>query len=421
MSEINIKPREQRAIIESLKSGIVPKIGIQHIQVGRSREIAEMRKDFDLISSGGAKTRFIIGDYGCGKTFFLTLSKLLAHESNLVVASADVSINKVLSSSDGKPRALFGEFINNLSTKTKPDGGALKPIIEKWATSHFKSCQEINVEEIHNLLRPLERYVNSYDFSKVITEYLLAYDRGDEIQMSNALRWLRAEYSTKTEAKKDLGVRTIINDSEIYDYLKLYAGFVTLAGYDGLVVNVDELAILQRLHSTIRNKNYEVILSVINDSMQGSTEHIGFIFSGTPEFLEDKYKGLYSYGALESRLADNPFSKKGLEDLSGPVIRLSNLSPEELYVLFLNIRNVFAMGNKDKYLVTDPEIQQYLQWSLNRLGAQAYLSPRESNKTFVGLLTQLENYPDTSVSDYLGHLTITPDKSEEDALFEFKQ
>ncbi|MCK9313250.1 MAG: ATP-binding protein [Methanocorpusculum sp.] len=419
MTETIIKKREKIVIIDSLKSGLVPKIGIQHIQVGRSREIAEMQKDFELISSCGSKTRFIIGDYGCGKTFFLTLSKLVAHEFNLVVVSADISINKILSSSDGKARALFGELINNMSTKTKPDGGALKSIIEKWATLHFSSSQEITIENIHNLLFPLERYVNSYDFSKVITEYLLAYDSGDEIKMSNTLRWLRAEYTTKTEAKNDLGVKTIIDDSNIYDYLKLYAGFVTLAGYNGLVVNIDELAVLQRLQSQIRNRNYEVILSIINDSMQGSTEHIGFIFGGTPAFLEDKYKGMYSYGALESRLADNPFSKKGMEDLSGPVIRLSNLSPEELYVLFINIRNVFAMGDKSKYLVTDSEIKQFLEWSLNRLGAQAYLSPRESNKNFVGLLTQLENYPETSVSDFLGTLKITISNND-DELVDFK-
>ena len=419
MTETIIKKREKIVIIDSLKSGLVPKIGIQHIQVGRSREIAEMQKDFELISSCGSKTRFIIGDYGCGKTFFLTLSKLVAHEFNLVVVSADISINKILSSSDGKARALFGELINNMSTKTKPDGGALKSIIEKWATLHFPSSQEITIENIHNLLFPLERYVNSYDFSKVITEYLLAYDSGDEIRMSNTLRWLRAEYTTKTEAKNDLGVKTIIDDSNIYDYLKLYAGFVTLAGYNGLVVNIDELAVLQRLQSQIRNRNYEVILSIINDSMQGSTEHIGFIFGGTPAFLEDKYKGMYSYGALESRLADNPFSKKGMEDLSGPVIRLSNLSPEELYVLFINIRNVFAMGDKSKYLVTDSEIKQFLEWSLNRLGAQAYLSPRESNKNFVGLLTQLENYPETNVSDFLGTLKITISNND-DELVDFK-
>ena len=289
MSETIIKPREKKAIVGSLKVGIVPKIGIQHIQVGRSREIAEMLKDFESISSGGATTRFIIGDYGCGKTFFLTLAKLVAHESNLVVAFADISISKVLSSSDGKARALFSELINNLSTKTKPDGGALQSIIEKWATSVIKSGLEINIENIHKSLLPLEKYVNSYDFSKVITEYLLAYDRGDDIQMSNALRWLRAEYTTKTEARNDLGVRTIINDSEIYDYLKFMLDFCDLAWYNGLVVNIDELASYKGFQSQIRNKNYKVLcrLSMIN---KGSTEHMVY-FQRDSCIFEENTKG----------------------------------------------------------------------------------------------------------------------------------
>ena len=406
MNKIKLKSKERNAIIESLKSGIVPKIGLQHIQVGRTQEIEEMIKDFNLISEGGAKSRFIIGEFGSGKTFFLTLAKLVAHEKNLVVMSADITTEKVLCSNDGKARALFSELINNMSTKTKPDGGALKSIIERWAEKVLRGNQDISVEEVHKLLLPLEKHVSSYDFSKVIATYLDSYKNCNEIKMSQALRWLRAEYTTKTEARQDLGVRTIIDDNNFYDYLKLFAEFVRLAGYNGLIVNVDELAIIARLHSNIRNKNFERILNIINDSLQGATEHIGFIFGGTPEFLEDSYKGMYSYGALQTRLADNPFSKKEMKDLTGPVIRLDNLSQEELYVLFHNIRNVFAGLDENKYLINEEGIQKFLCWILNRLGSSAFLSPRESIKHFVGLLSQLENYPDTVLEDFLGKIDL---------------
>ena len=414
MDKIKIKPKEKSAIIESLKAGIVPRIGLQHIQVGRKQEIEELIKDYNLVSQGGAKARFIIGEYGSGKTFFLTLSKLIAHEKNLVVVSADITTEKVLCSSDGKSQALFSELINNMSTKTKPDGGALKSIIERWASGVLQNNEDINEEEIHKLLLPLEKYCSSYDFSKVIANYLNSYRNCDEIKMSQALRWLRAEYTTKTDARNDLGVRTIIDDTNFYDYLKLFAGFIRLAGYGGLIVNIDELAILARLKSNIRNKNFERILNIINDSLQGATEYIEFIFGGTPEFLEDKYKGMYSYGALETRLADNPFSKDGLKDLTGPVIRLDNLSQEELYVLFHNIRNVFAEYDESKYLVAENGIQIFMQWILSRLGAKAYLSPRESIKNFVGLLSQLQNYPDTSIEDFLGKIKIEDSVMQED-------
>lgn len=410
MEKIKIKAKEKNAIIESLKAGIVPKIGLQHIQVGRADELKEIIKDYALIADGGAKIRFIIGDYGSGKTFFLTLSKLIAHEKNLVVLSADITTEKVLCSSSGKSKKLFSELIANMSTKTKPDGGALRTIIEKWASKIVRENENIDEKTIYNKLLPLEKYVACYDFSKVLTTYINAYQEDDELKMSQALKWLRAEYATKTDAKTELGVRTIIDDTNFYEYLKLFAGFVRLAGYAGLIVNIDELAVLARLQSTTRNKNFERILNIINDSMQGATEYLGFLFSGTPEFLEDKYRGMYSYKALETRLADNPFAKEGLKDLTGPVIRLENLSQEELYILFLNIRNVFAEYDETKYLVTENDIQIFMQWLMNRLGAKSFLSPRESNKAFIGLLTQLENYPDTNISTYLSGVQIREDK-----------
>ena len=413
MAKIKIKAKEKNAIIESLKAGLVPKIGLQHIQVGRADELKEIIKDYALIADGGAKIRFIIGDYGCGKTFFLTLSKLIAHEKNLVVLSADITTEKVLCSSSGKSKKLFSELIANMSTKTKPDGGALRTIIEKWASKILQDCENgehIDEKSIYSKLLPLEKYVACYDFSKVLTTYINAYQEDDEIKMSQALKWLRAEYATKTDAKTDLGVRTIIDDNNFYEYLKLFAGFVRLAGYAGLIVNIDELAVRARLQSATRNKNFERILNIINDSMQGAAEYLGFLFGGTPEFLEDKYRGMYSYKALETRLADNPFAKEGLRDLTGPVIRLENLSQEELYILFLNIRNVFAEYDETKYLVTEKDIQVFMQWLMNRLGAKSFLSPRESNKAFIGLLTQLENYPDTNISTYLSGIQIQEDK-----------
>ena len=300
-----------------------------------------------------------------------------------------------------------------MSTKTKPDGGALRTIIEKWASKILQDCENgehIDEKSIYSKLLPLEKYVACYDFSKVLTTYINAYQEDDEIKMSQALKWLRAEYATKTDAKTDLGVRTIIDDNNFYEYLKLFAGFVRLAGYAGLIVNIDELAVLARLQSATRNKNFERILNIINDSMQGAAEYLGFLFGGTPEFLEDKYRGMYSYKALETRLADNPFAKEGLRDLTGPVIRLENLSQEELYILFLNIRNVFAEYDETKYLVTEKDIQVFMQWLMNRLGAKSFLSPRESNKAFIGLLTQLENYPDTNISTYLSGIQIQEDK-----------
>ncbi len=401
-NKILLKPRERTAILESLRQGMVPNIGLQHIQVGRSEEINEILKDYDLILNGGSKTRFIVGQFGSGKTFFLTLCKLIAHKKNLVVMNADVSMEKVLSSSNSSSRALFSELVTNISTRTKPQGGALSTIVESWASEILAENPDPDEAYIVKILKPLEKYTNCYDFAKVLATYIKAYQNGNDIMASLALRWLRAEYSTKTEARQELNVRTIIDDQNFYDYLKLYSGFVRLAGYSGLVVAIDELAVLARLRPSSRGKNYEKILSILNDTTQGETaEYLEFIFSGTPEFLEDKNRGMFSYEALKSRLQDSPFAAQGHRDLTQPVIRLPNLLQEELYVLFSNIRNVFASYDKNAFLVSDDDIKTFMTWLLGRLGAKAYMTPRESIRIFVGLLSLLERNPNTDIGTYL--------------------
>ena len=135
-----------------------------------------------------------------------------------------------------------------------------------------------------------------------------------------------------------------------HDYLKLWAGFVRLAGYKGLVVNVDELVVLShRLSNTIaRNKNYEALLRIINDCLQGRAQGIAFVFAGTDECIEDRRRGLFSYEALATRLAPNRFAQDGRQDWSSPVIKLSSLSPEDCFVLLNNIRRVHAGADAAK-------------------------------------------------------------------------
>ena len=414
MQKIRIKQKEKIAIIESLKVGIVPRIGLRHIQVGRINETKEIYNDFQLISQGLAKVRFIMGDYGSGKSFFLTLSKIIAHEENFVVLSADITTDKLLCSRDGKSQKLFKELISNMSTKTKPEGDALRTVIEKWASKTIqKFGGNITEEIVYKELRPLEKLASYSDFSKVLYTYIKAYENDDEIKMSYTIKWFRAEYSKKNNKKKDLEVRTIICDENVYEYLKLFAEFVHLAGYNGLIVNIDELAVLARQRSNIRDKNFERILNIINDTAQNSCEYIEFILGGTTRFLEDEIKGLYSYEALKQRLIGNPFAVYEKKDLSRPVILLEKLTKEELFQLFKNIRNVFAEYDETKYLVTNNEIEKFMQYLFNRFGANSFLTPRESIRQFIGLLTQIQNNPNIKFNDLLINIVIKKDIEEE--------
>jgi hypothetical protein len=408
---IAIKPRERDAILQSLRAGVVPRIGLQHIQVGRKDEVAAILNDLDSIAQGGASVRFIIGRYGSGKSFFLNLARTVALEKKFVVVQADISPDRRLHASGGQARSLYSELMKNMSAGAKRDGGALHSLVEKWVSDVDFDVRQTDGDlhqAIYIRLKPLQEYVSGYDFATVISKYVEGFEKGDDALMTAALRWMRAEYTTKSEARQDLGVRSIIGDQDVYDYLKLMAAFVQLAGYAGLLVNLDEMGVLaQRLNNKpARDANYGVILNMVNDCLQGSVKGLGIIFAGTDTFMDDRRRGIVSNEALKRRLTDNAFAKGGLRDCSGPVIRLQNLTPEDLYVLLLNIRHVYAAGDTSRYLVPDAALNAYIQHCACTLGAEFYQTPGDAVKGFVGLLSVLEQNPGTNWQTLLKGITL---------------
>jgi hypothetical protein len=411
-----IKPRERDAILQSLHAGVVPRIGLRHLQVGRRDEVGAVIDDLGRIERGGASIRFIIGRYGAGKSFFLHLARTVALERKFVVAQADITTDRRLHGTDGQPRGLYRELMQNVATRAKPDGGALSSIVERWVGDldhQVRSAGGTDADvtvEIERRLKSLQDLVSGFDFATVINRYVTGFLSHNDRLLSSALRWLRAEYATKTDARNDLGVRSIIDDTQIYDYLKLFAAFCRKAGFAGLLVNLDEMGVLShRLnHTQSRNANYEAILRIVNDCLQGTVSDIGFIFGGTDTFLQDPRRGLFSYEALATRLADNAFAQGGLKDLSGPVIRLQNLSPEDLYVLLHNITTVFALGDSAKFLIDDHGIRAFMSHCATVLGAEFFQTPRDTVKAFVGLLSVIEQNPATDWRSLIAYMQIEP-------------
>jgi hypothetical protein len=411
---IPIKPRERDAILTSLRAGVVPRVGLRHLQVGRLDEVAAVLDDLGRIERGGATVRFIIGKYGAGKSFFLNLARMVALERKFVVAQADITTERRLHGSSGQARGLYSELMQNLATRARPEGGALSSVVERWVSDVDHEVRSAGGSDddvaraIEGRLKPLQDLVSGHDFARVVTRYLEGFQSHREALMAAALRWLRAEYHTKTEARQDLGVRAIIDDAQFYDYLKLFAAFVLSAGYAGLLVNIDEMGVLShRLnHAQARNSNYEMILRIVNDCLQGNVSGVGFLFGGTDTFLEDRRRGMASYEALASRLAENMFARDGLKDLSGPVIRLQNLSPEDLFVLLHNIRNVFALGDPARYPIDEEGLHAFMAHCANTLGAEFFLTPREAVKAFVGLLSVIEQNPGVDWRTLLPRTTV---------------
>lgn len=409
----SIRAKDRDAVIQSLRAGVVPRLGQHLIQVGRGREVETLVRDIDRVADGGSSFRLVIGEYGAGKTFFLNLIRSVAMERKLVVASADLNPDRRLHASGGQARSLYAELMRNLATRTRPEGGALAGVVEKFistAKSEAKASGRTTEQVLREKLEQLTELVNGYDFADVIAAYCRGVEEGNEQLKSDAVRWLRGEFATRTDARAALGVRTIVDDASVYDQLKLMARFVRLAGYSGLLVCLDELVNLYKLaNAQARNSNYEQLLRMLNDSLQGTAVGLGFVLGGTPEFLMDTRRGVYSYTALQSRLAQNTFATDGLVDFSGPVVRLSSLTAEDFYVLLVKIRHVYAGGEESGYLLPDPAIARFMEHCANRIGDSFFRTPRTTITSFINLLAVLEQNPGVDWQTLLGEVVIVPD------------
>ncbi len=408
-----IRPKDRDAVLQSIRAGVVPRLGLHLIQVGRAAEVKALLQDIERIADGGSGVRFAIGAYGSGKTFFLNLIRSIALEKKLVTAHADLNPDRRLHSTGGQARSLFSELMRNMATRAKPDGSAMPSIVERFIATALNDAKTNGTTpevEIRNKLAQLSELVGGYDFAEVIAAYWRAHDTGDDTLKSNVVRWLRGEFGTKTEARAALGVRTIIDDANIYDQLKLMARLVRLSGFGGLLVCLDEMVNLYKLASSqARNSNYEQLLRIVNDSLQGTAVGLGFVFGGTPEFLLDGRRGLYSYEALRSRLPENTYAVNGLVDFSGPVLNLASLTKEDLYLLLQKLRHVYAGGDPSRYLLPDQALEAFMEHCSKQIGDAYFRTPRNTITQFVGLLAVLEQNPQVPWSDHLTGVKVVKD------------
>jgi hypothetical protein len=407
---MQIKRRERDSVLQSLQAGLVPRQGLHLIQVGRKSETEALLQDISRIRDGGSSFRLVVGRFGSGKSFFLNLVRHVALQQNLVIVQADFTMERRLQATGGEARSLYSELMRNMATRAKPEGGALASVCTKWISGLQQEIvgsggDTADVEaRITEDLRDLQEYLGGFEFAEVLRAYYRGTVNGNEAEKAAALRWLRGEYQTKTEARQDLGVRRIIDDDTFYDSLKLMAGFCRKAGFDGMLVLFDELVVLSHRLPSSRSRvaNFEAILTILNDAVQGSAQGVGFVFAGTDESLEDRRRGLFSYEALRSRLAENQLATGGLVDLSGPVVRLQALSPEDLFVLLRNISVVHASGDQAARLVPDEGIAALLHKANDTLGADFFRTPRDVIRSFVGLLNLIEQNPGKTWNEILG-------------------
>ena len=408
--------RIAQVIVNSLKGGVVPRVGLPYITVGRDREVAALLHDLDLVADGGASFRFLVGRYGSGKSFLLQTIRNHAMGRGFVVADADLSPERRLQGTGGQGLATYRELIRNLSTKTRPEGGVLNLVLDRWV-SNVQS--QVTLEDglspedpafadamerrIMGTMASVQELVHGYDFARLLTMYWRAHLEGDDETKANVTKWFRGEYRNKTEARRELGVNIVIGDDDWYDYLKILATFLVGAGYKGLVILLDEMVNLYKIPNAVsRQYNYEKVLTMYNDTLQGKAHHLGIIMSGTPQAIEDRRRGLYSYEALRSRLTQGRFSQDGLVDMLAPVIRLEPLTHEELLVLVEKLADIHSGLFEYQRTITQDELVRFLETEYGRVGADTHLTPREVIRDFVEMLDILSQNPGVTVEQLLG-------------------
>lgn len=412
--EVKVPRRIAAVVLNSLKGGVVPRIGLPYITVGREVEIQALLHDLELIADGGASFRFLVGRYGSGKSFLIQTIRTHSMGENFVVADADLSPERRLQGGQGQGLATYRELIRNLSTKTRPEGGALALVLDRWVKNIQRQAAEecgsssgpVYSQSFHKavatFLDPLRELVHGYDFSTALDIYASAFAEEKEETKACVAKWLRGEYRTKTEARKELGINACIADDSWYDYLKLFAEFLTGAGYKGLVVMIDELVNLYKIpNSVTRQNNYEKILTMYNDTLQGKAHHLGIIMGGTPQSIEDRRRGVYSYEALRSRLTQGRFAGEGLSDMLAPVIRLNPLTYEELLVLIEKLAGIHAGYFGYEQSLSEDDLVSFLQIEFGRVGSDSHLTPREVIRDFIELLDIVYQNPDVSISTLL--------------------
>lgn len=412
---MKIPKRIASAVINSLKGGVVPRTGLPYITVGRENEIDALLHDVDIIADGGASFRFIVGKYGSGKSFLLQTIRSHVMDRNFVVVDADLSPERRLQGTKGQGLATYKELIRNMSTKTRPDGGALTLILDRWisgiqsetAAERGMSADSPeftkNVEKkIYEVINSLNEMVHGFDFAKLLTIYYRATVDGSDEEKAKVVKWFRGEYSTKTEAKSELGVNIIISDDDWYEYIKLFAAFLKMAGYNGLLVLVDELVNIYKIPNSItRQYNYEKILTMYNDTLQGKAKYIGIIMGGTPQCIEDTRRGVYSYEALRSRLAEGRFGREGVKDMLAPVIHLTPLTYEEMLVLTEKLADIHAQLFDYEQKITQEDMISFIKLEFGRIGSDTHITPREVIRDYIELLDIILQNPGINISQFI--------------------
>lgn len=382
------------SIINALKNGNVPPEGVGEICVGRERELEEFDKIFSKVKDGAAVTRFLNGEFGSGKSFFLKLLEERALADNFVVAkvtlSRDVPFNKF--------EVVYRSIVASLRCKT---GTSLEHIIEKWTTQlRMMALREttdpyqqerIVIDNINNDLKEVRKHATT--FAAAIENYYKLSARGDQETAKYAMAWLSGEKNIPYTIKRQFGVKGDIDRENAFKYLEALSSFLMALKYSGLIILIDEAEHIMTLHTKkLRDTAYDYMRFIYDECSLGRFHNTLFIFAGTPEFFEDPKMGVPSYTALNERIED--VLNTEFKDLRKPIIRLDGFKKDNL----MELSDRLISMHEEVYEWEAKPVRESLDGIIARHEANAeltgYISPRNFVKSFISVLDVVQQNPE---------------------------
>lgn len=416
-----IPKRKAIVLLNALQGGVVPRVGLGYISVGREQEINALLRDIEVIENGGSTFRLISGNYGTGKTFLIQTIKEYLLDKGFVTCDCDLSPERCFIGTNGKNKGLatFQKLVSNISIKTCPEGGALQYILDDFISkivmdeeNNTSAASNINSKEsarksFQKFLIPFRTKVHGIEFTNILLRYYDAYQSNDFDEINRCLKWLKGEYRLRSEVKNDFGSSIMITDDDWFDFLDLYVTLFKIIGFKGLFIMFDEVINLFRIiNPSYRLKNYEKVLNMYNDTLQGKVKNVGIILAGTPESIYDSTKGLFSYEALKSRLYfANPLQTK-INPLS-PIITLSPLTQSDLVVLLERLSVIHSEVTGYNNEISLEEILSFLQYVYGH--SEVVATTRSIIRDFLNLLNTKNDDNSLSFEDVLKNIAPSSD------------
>lgn len=393
-----------REIIDSLRNGTVPAEGTENIAVGIDEELTEIQDQIERTREDKSAFKFIIGDYGSGKTFFSTSVREMAYDKKFVVSSVVISQETPLH----KFEELYRKIMEGMRTSENKKIPAFNFILEEWLLNIEDKVIEIEgldpYEDSKKFQIEMNKRINeelmivgsiAASFANAIRAFYKAKYEGDTVLAQGAVAWLKGD-NVRAELKSKLGVIGTITRENSFEFFRALLQMIKTAGYEGLMIILDEVETVQKLvRKDMRSAAYENLRFFIDESDRNSFPSCFFLYTGTTDLMESE-KGFKSLEPLYQRIKVEREKGDKFKNLRQPVMFLDGLNRDRLYEVACRVRNihgqVYSWMPNDK--LTDDFIKRLINDMTLGFGGEINIGPRGFLRTLIDILDKSQMYDD---------------------------